>query len=767
MVNKKTIFIFSFIFISSFFLQAQRNISGIVLASHSNEPVPFANVSIANTSTGTTTNSAGEFGFSVNIDNKVTLIVSHINYYKKEIIIDFGKKEQNLKILLTPKSEQIEEIIVSATLSEKPLKKATLPASIITQREISNHFYSNLADMLAGTPGFAQIWEYHSPLLLRGMNSNRMLVMKNGNRRIGTFPGGYFGQDMNIYDAYKTEIIKGPGSVIHGSGAISGIINIISPKPYGRNETNIKVISGYGSNNNEWLEGIRLCHKKETFGITAHGKWRKTDEYIYGNGEKARNSNVEDKDFSLSAGIKISNRQHIILRTDYHQGNWGKPRGFNGPEKYFTKIRNEEENLHTSISYKITPASKVIQQINADFYYDAGARDYHKYKFSTISGNLSSLDLVKYKDNYGGGKIFSVFPLFTNNKLTAGIDGYLFHIDNPSEIYDFYNNTSGNIEGYKNAGQQSFGFFINDEWQITEKTNIVAGLRYDDATVEEGKIEGETGQQEKRSALSGNAGFVFSPTPNKHISFNAGRAFRMPITEELFTETVSCKGIKKGNPELNPEYSWNFDLGFRGKSSSQKFKWDLACFYNIINDYIGEAPVTEDENIDFSYLNTDALLFGGEASASYRFDKILTPANTLFAEIGLSHVHGIDKSKEKTNAPLFGIPPFSINGELNYLGLINRFLITGYFLKLETRYAAAQNRIGEIPDGTDGGPWGYMESEDHTALNFSAGINSNSLPGKPKLRIIINNLTDNNYKPFGSYIPAMGRNTKLLLAFSF
>jgi len=240
----------------------------------------------------------------------------------------------------------------------------------------------------------------------------------------------------------------------------------------------------------------------------------------------------------------------------------------------------------------------------------------------------------------------------------------------------------------------------------------------------------------------------------------------MPTTEELFTKIISCKGIKIGNPELLPEYSWNFDAGFRGFALNQKLKYDFALFYNLLEGFINEAPVANNPDIDFTYKNTDAKLMGGEMSASYGFNNVLKPSNTLNIGLGVAYVYGIDMSN-KNNDPLFGMPPFKTTGEIDYRGLINKKWFTGYSLKLETEYAATQNRIASIPEGTEGGPWGYIPSDPHTVFNFSLGLNSNSLPGYPKLRFIVKNIFDTDYQPFGSYIPAMGRNAKIILSFQF
>lgn len=767
-MNKKTIrlifCVFALFIFKDSFAQQKTVLQGVVFDSNTNKPVPYASISIKNTSAGSITDAFGRFKINIAVERQTVIIVSHINYINEELIISDSLLSCDINIYLTPKTIELSDVVVSAGLYEQPSDKLTTPANIINHREIVNNMNSNLIDLVASVPGFTQVWEYHSPVILRGLNSNRIIIMKDGNRRIGTFPGGYFAQDMNIYDTKKIEIIKGPASVIYGGGAISGIINVISEEPFGHNTNSIKLHSGYGSNNNEFLELAELCHKKRNYGIIVNGKYRKTGNLIYGNGDVAENSDVEDRDIAISTGYKFSDKHKIVINANYHYGDWGKPRGFNGPTRAFTEIRNVEANTHTDLYYTYS-ANGFIESVNLNMYYDNGWRDYYQYKYSTVSNILSSLDLVHYKDNYGGGRFFSILNVAHNNKLTTGIDGYLFRLDSPAETFDYYNATQGIIAGAENAGQQNMGAFINDEWQIEKNWRLVSGIRFDAATVIEGEKDTIMGQKEKRKTFSGNAGIVYSLNKNTHFSFNAGRAFRMPITEELFTKTISCKGTKAGNPDLQPEYSWNFDIGFRGKTLDEKLKYDIALFYNIIDGFINEAP-SKDPDIDFTLINTDAKLMGGEISASYSLENVFAPANTLNMGLGAAYVYGIDLSGDK-NDPLFGIPPFNVTTELDYRGLVNKKWLNGYSVKLKTEYAAAQNRIASIPEGTEGGPWGYIPSDPHIIFNFSFGVNSNAFPGYPGLRFIVNNILNADYQPFGSYIPAMGRNFKLLLNFQF
>jgi iron complex outermembrane receptor protein len=577
--TKKHFFLFTILLFSVWCEQnanAQQLIKGRIIDAKTQEPIAFANVGVIGKAQGTTAEENGYFEISISKTKTTKLVVSHINYYKQDVTINSSSK---LNIALQPKDLQLEEVVVSEALYEKPLNKLTRQASVISNRDIQEEAHSNIIDVVASTPGITQVWEYHSPVILRGLNSNRIIIMKDGNRRIGTFPGGYFGQDMNIYDTKKIEIVKGPGSVIYGSGAISGIINVISNEPFGNRDLKTTILSAYGSNNQELLEMAKVCYKNEKFGISANGKYRKTDDYIYGNGETAENTAVEDHDFTINTGYRFSEEHQLVLNGSYHYGDWGKPIGFNNNKN--TKINNLEESVHSDVSYTYAP-NKLVESVHFNLFYDQGTRDYYKYVYNAISGDPSTLTLVHYKNNYGGAHIYSILNLNEKNKLTLGADGYLFHLDDPSEYYDYNDDTHYTTENYNNAGQQNGGIFVNDEWIASEKLRFVAGVRWDDYKVFEGS--GSNDDEVQREAVSGNFGFVFSPTVHTNFSFNVGRAFRMPTSSELFATVVSCAGTKKGNPTLNPEYGWNFDLGMRGKTLNQKLKYDVALFYIQLKD---------------------------------------------------------------------------------------------------------------------------------------------------------------------------------------
>jgi outer membrane receptor protein involved in Fe transport len=745
------------------FCQTAYKISGVVLDASNENPIPKVTIYLIGSGIKTVSDEQGRFSLDIYQDGSERLIFSHVGFDQKSLAIDSTIKTDRLRMFLEPKVIWQDEVVVSASLREQSLNKLSRSAAVVSDQKIADRMQSNMTDMLNSVPGFTQIWEYHSPLLLRGLNSKRLIVMMNGSRRIGTFPGGFFGQEMNIYDAQKVEVIKGPGSVIYGSGAVSGIVNVINRDPFGPRNTRAQLYSGYGSNNNEILEVARIYHQDTNYGFSFSGKFRKTRDMVYGNGETASNSDVEDRDLSFRAGFRISEKHMFTVTGKYHYGDWGKPRGFNGPTRHFTQVRNIEDRIHSALKYTFASGG-IIETVSLSAFYDNGTRDYYKYRYNTVSGNLSALDLVHYKDRYGGGQVFTTLNLTDKRKMTLGLDGYIFRLDDPTDVVDYYNNTQGTLPGREGAGQQDLGAFINDEWELSKKFCTILGIRFDVTQVNEGQFSGRDERTERRTAFSGNLGLVYSPSEYTNLSLNLGRAFRMPVAEELFTEVISCKGIKKGNPDLQPEYSWNTDLGLRGTALEDRLRYDIALFYNRVDGYINETAANEIEDVDFTYKNTDAVVTGGELSVSYRFDNVFKKSNTLFASIGIAYTYGIDLYASGNNAPLFGIPPLSTSGELKYNGSLNRNWITGYSFSFQFEHAASQDRVAPVPEGSDAGPWGYEPSEQHLVFNIGLGLDSHSIPGKPGLRIVARNIFDKEYYPFGSYIPAMGVNIKTILS---
>lgn len=737
------------------------HLKGSIVHSEDKSPIAFVAMQVMQTSYGCMTDDDGCFELLIPdscMHHK--LILSHVNFEQKVISVSCLLKQKQKPIVLKPKSNSVEDIIISANLYSQKKQNVSYSVQSISHREIEDNIQSNLIDVVNRTPGFSKVWEYHSPIILRGLNSNRLLILKNGSRRIGTFPGGYFGQDMNIYDTKKVEIIKGPASVVYGSGAISGIINVIGRSPLKKTKHPVRLFSAYGSNNHSFLEVAQLRYARNNWGLQVNGKYRKTGDMHYADGVLASNSGVEDRDVSVNGAYRWSLNHHSTLNLSYHYGDWGKPRGFNGPTKDFTKINNIEESFHLDLSHSMNYWQQK-GSFHANIYFDQGNRDYYQMRYQyfrgKVSDKLSAGDIVHYSNLYGGARLYNHLALSNNNTLTYGMDYYLFKLDSPKDSYNYFEQTSGSTKGYEGAGQSDIGVYIKDEWSVLSTLKLNVGFRSDWAHVTQGKKADLESKQVDRQAFSGNLGCVYTLTQNNYLSINIGRAFRMPTSEELFAIVTSCKGIKAGNPSLKPEYSWNYDIGLKGLLLNQKMKYDLSLFVNDMNDFIGETA-SDEPGITYTYLNTDALLMGGELSASYQINSVFSPYNLLLIDLGASYVYGIDESVQEKDAPLFGIPPLKLRNEVKYVGFTSNKYIDSYKFAWITQYAAAQNRYKKPKPGSEAGPWGNQASLEHWLFDVIASVKVKQCVGQPRLTLKIHNVFDTYYKPFGSFIPAMGRN---------
>lgn len=773
--SKIIILALSFLFVTSaiFSLNAATRedlISGKIVDSKTQKPISHVNVYISKTQIGNMTDDNGQFSIKYPITNPVELAVSHISYEDYKIRLEPGRQYTNLEISLKPQIfSSGSNVIVTATREQKHKYDIPQASEIVGLSMIKEEVATNLMDLLDKTPGFNQIWEYHSPLLMRGMSSRHMVVLYNCNRRIGTFPYGFMAQMLNVYGVDRIEVVRGPGAVMYGTGAVSGVINLITENPLESQNLRVDLSSGYGSNNNEnfYMPHIKWGNGK--IGIAVLGRIRDSEDYKYGGDSTAINSYMKDKDFSVRFGWQVTPKQTLKITTDYHQGGpWAKPLGYSNKPQ--VKMIHEDDTFHNGINYQIDDLGFLRKLVFSGFL-DITHRDQHTRNFSgpfnLSTSKIKKYTLINYRHRYGGGQIYGTVNPAADHHLTVGLDGYASRLWGPTTEINYNNNKTTYSNDIDNSGISSIGMFVQDEWQVGGNLlSVISGLRYDWARVQEGNVNGAAGRTRQQSAFSGTLGLVKHVTPNTSLTLNFGRAFRMPGSDEMFADMVSGAGIKHGNPELGPEYSWNVDAGFRGRLNN--FEFDAAVYTNFLSDFVNEVAAPEDAYYDYAYANIGkARISGTELSTLYRFKNIFNSDRHIVTRASLEYTYGVDVTGKDSyftdGLAVYGIPPLRIRTAVRYMSISKFFgLWNNNFIEFEVAHSAAQNRVPENAAGA----WGTETSEANTLFGISAGVDLNSLPLSPQIRLRIKNLFDEVYTPFGSYIPGMGRNVKFIVRFS-
>jgi len=312
-------------------------------------------------------------------------------------------------------------IIVSADRLAKADLEIPLSSSVVNGSQIRERIYTGMVDLLESIPGFSRVYDYHSPIILRGASGSKMLILRDGNPVFSTFPGGFMGQSINVYDVGRVEVIRGPGSVIYGSGATSGIVNIIDRDVFDEEGVGVEGGVSYGTNSNSRM-GIGSVHAgNKTIAMRATGRYRKSDNYEYGGGVEAINSFHEDRDLSLRAGYNAGDHHRITVGASAHYGGpWGKAYGFNQKEQMFAQ--NEEDDLlHFAGKYEGDRVG-VFDKLLVSCFYDRETREYHNMKMNSTLSRLYFEDVTDYKSISFGGNVLAAVRAGVNY-FSVGADG--------------------------------------------------------------------------------------------------------------------------------------------------------------------------------------------------------------------------------------------------------------------------------------------------------------------------------------------------------
>jgi hemoglobin/transferrin/lactoferrin receptor protein len=664
----------------------------------------------------------------------------------------------------TPEYEIEDTEVVAPSLGGSDHLNLTVPTQVVTEMDIRQEMPLGLGEMLDTMPGFDVSTYYHTEIRLRGLVGKNILFLKDGNRYVSSQKKGVTGHMINIFNVDRLDAIRGPGTVIYGPGAIAGIVNIVTSDPFATKGFKGRLTGLYGSNNTERMAagGLRWCSGKLAFEV--NGRYRDADEYHYSDGRTARNSNIQDRDITARFGWKPFPGHTWVLEYDKHWSKWGKPLYYNGvPTNLFVKYpRDDEERVRTE--YTVSNLS-LPDRIGLSLYFNRRDRDQTQESYNTDWSLLNEYLEKNVRTRYGGGRLFADFSLGSSHLITVGADTMISDFENPSTLYTVTTGTNPN-PSVKGAGILSFGGFLQDEWALSKQIRLTGGVRYDRATMDQGEFvhtSDEPFSGKDWDAFSGNVGLVFVPWTPLRLRANVGRALRFPDILEMVALTYSGKGLTAGNPNLNPEKSWNFDLGARWEA--RNLTVDASGFVILLDDLISEVSTFtagvdlpySNKNITLTYVNIDeARLVGGELEALYRFEDIFGLGPDLVPRLTAAYVHGEDT---KTDEPLSSIPPLRLRAFLRLAGQTNLLGGGDYYLEAECDFHAKQDRVAayEKPTG------------DYALYGLKAGLKLWSVAPLDTLyvNVSVENLLDETYRDYLSYIPGMGRNVKVLVQSDF
>jgi iron complex outermembrane receptor protein len=775
---KNILLLFTCAFISLSTIAQNRDkfsLSGNV--SFESHALPAASVYIPDLRKGSVADAQGNYHIN-NIPTGTYLIeVNFIGYQTITENIYFNENKKlnfDMKIAVTEENE----IVVTGTSKATSIKRNPLPIVSINKQFLQQNLSSNIIDAIAKVPGISAVTTGPnvSKPFIRGLGFNRILTLYDGVRQEGQQWGDEHGIEVDENTVEKVEVIKGPASLIYGTDAVAGVVNMLPANPpakgkiigniYNQYQTNNRLIENSATiagHTNDFTWGGTFSHKLAT------NYQNKYDGRVY-------NTGFAETDFSGNAGISKSwgySRVGISIFDDLQEIPDGKR---DSATRKFTKLIAEENDIRQIVSDKELESYKISNVHQHVQHY----RIYNTNNFLLGSGRLAlNLSYQKSVRREYENPEANIAGLFLDLK-TYGYDAkYYFHESagfsvtaGANGMYQNNNVDKGTEFIIPSYNQFDIGPFIYAKKTVGE-LEIAGGLRYDvrnfdgkdlyvgkPGSLNEGKpvygadINGAdqlfSAYKHTFSGYSGSFGLAYKIDNNWNVKANIGRGYRAPNISEISSNGVhpGTNIYQIGNPDFKPEFNVQQDLGMTYNSTHLTISADI--FNNDIQNYIyneklanvnGTDSVIVPGNQTFKYVAAKANLYGGE----FTIDIHPHPLDWLHFENSLSVVYGSNKgvngkiSSKAKYLPF--IPPLHTMSELrgNFKKINNHF--SNAYIKFQLEIYAAQNRV-YLENNTETPTPGYQ------LFNFGMGTDITNKKGNALFNVSLacNNILDIAYQ---------------------
>jgi outer membrane receptor for ferrienterochelin and colicins len=648
------------------------SLSGFISGPDSSS-VTGATISLKGTTFGTVSDRKGFYKLNKINAGTYTLRVSYIGYETQEKTVDIRNGENHLDFHLIESNIDLNEVVVTATKSEKTLKSVPVLTQVISARKMLELGITNVADALQNmVPGLNVA---HNGTLvtvtLQGMSARYVLFLIDGERIAGELNGDIDYSMLNLENIDHIEVIKGASSSLYGSNAIGGVINIITKKinqPF-----DAKFYSRY-SKYNELYSGGSIGLKKGIIGSRTSFNFGHTDGYDLTPDSPHDWTQNPFTTYQISQKFEITPSAHLSLTP------------------YFTYYQFERGNVSARPAH--------------DLYTDLNAGLKGQYYF----GN-NSIDFSYYRDRYN---TYTVLEQLNNKRDTASYDFIQtfrtqgnFHLSERSNLiagleYNTESLFSTRVEGgLKNASESVF--YLQEDFHIGEKWDVIAGLR---------------------GSNHSNYGFHAAPKLSlmfKQGAFNfrtsAGTGFRSPALKELYFKFDHFGQFQLiGNPKLIPESS-------KYISGSIEFSkpWNnssVTVYHNVLSNMITDelVPLPDSVEVTRQYQNiASASIYGVDFISKQRI------FNGLWVSAGYSYVHSLDN---ESHLQLYGTIKNSGNISADY-----NFRKKNYSFTAQLYCQLMGNKFYLNSDGTNAfdrpySTWRFTISQEYKWLRISTGLDN-------------------------------------------
>ena len=583
-MSKLYFHVFILAFISCFIAEAQVKVSGIITKNNSPEPISNVHIIYGN-SEGTFTDIDGYFELNL-AKGTYDLSFKHLSFktYVLEGLSTLEGKSLKLSIGLKTKHDQLETIVLSAGKFEQRLEDISVSLDVIKGETINNQNNYNVERTIAQAPGVHIV---DGQINIRGGSGwsygagSRVLVLLDGLPITNSTTGAVQWELIPAENIENIEIIKGASSVLFGSSALNGVINITSKKPTNKPQINFSVYhTTYDKAKRaslNWWSATKIQPTEKGFNFN-HSRKIKNLDLDFG-------VQIHESDGFQGLLDTLTSNTDTIPRI-HHLGN-DRVRIFLNTSIDSRRIKGLSYGLNTS--YLRFNEADGFMYLSDSLGYTPFSED----KFSVFkSAQLNLSPKVSYlnprnntKHNLLGRVLQTNFNPDGTQKLnnyTAIYSEYLFQ--------KFFLNGTWTSGANMNYFVGLSDFFDNDKKGV----NYAVFTQYDHT---QGPLLFSTGARYEQYNLRGKnegrpifrGGLNYQLNERNFFRASIGQGYRYPSMYEMFLYKDAGQISIYSNPELKAETGYTAEIGYKHKwvlNESFKTYFDVAAFQMVYNDMV-------------------------------------------------------------------------------------------------------------------------------------------------------------------------------------
>lgn len=463
-------------------------------------------------------------------------------------------QEQPHDTLMTNRTYKINEVVVTGARNETDVRHLSQTVSVIGRAQIERSMQPSLLPVLTeqipglfvtsrGVMGYGVSNGAAGSISLRGLSggSARLMVMIDGHPQYA----GIFGHP--ISDAYQSfltervEVLRGPASVLYGSNAMGGVINIVTRKMK-EDGVNTNIHAGYGSYNTLETEVTNRI-RKGRFSSVVSGSYNRTD------GHRA-DMEFEQYGGYAKLGYEVTDNWNLRGDVDVTHFNASYPGPVSAPLlDGDQRITRGMTSFALENNYQKTSGA-------ISFFYNWGDHWIND-GYTPSAGEGPQDDRFLSHDNMMGISLYQSMQLFKGNRITLGFDWFRYG----GRAWNEYVNGEkvGTTSDLVDKHEDELAGYVDLRQEIRSWLTFNAGLRVDHHS----RVGTEWVPQ---------AGLAFHLPRTIELKASASKGFRYPILREMYM-------FPPQNPDLQPESMWNYELAFSQRLMNGQLTYGVNVFY--------------------------------------------------------------------------------------------------------------------------------------------------------------------------------------------